>query len=56
MLFSDGIYMYVMLFLFNLYQEYGVKVVVIDLFFNMIKIGMERVEEMGIFLLDVINL
>lgn len=48
--------MYVMLSLFNLHQEYGVKVVAIDLSSNMIKIGMERAEEMGISLLDVINL
>lgn len=32
------------------------KVVAIDLSSNMIKIGMERAEEMGISLLDVINL
>lgn len=56
MLFSDGTYMYVMLSLLNLHQEYGVKVVAIDLSSNMIKIGMERAEEMGISLLDVINL
>lgn len=32
------------------------KVVAIDLSSNMIKIGLERAEEMGISLLDVINL
>lgn len=38
---------------FYMVKEYGVKVVAIDLSSNMIKIGMERAEEMGISLLDV---
>ena len=36
-------------------QEFGVKVVAIDLSSNMIKIGMERAEEVGMSPLQVMN-